>query len=554
MLGLGLFAVVVAVALTVRVHWLRYSGYPTGVSEQLRMSLKVTRSDVDAWVRSNEAQTALLARIAASTPGLGTAGTVGTLPGEALDDRARDPALPIGNDATRRVAFGRAFGGVMHALASSNAVDGCWVWDERGVLLAGSAMDAPPWPAPPLRTVGTPRGVAVEFAAPVVDGGVRRGTLVLRVAPSDSAFPNLNTMGRQSSAGRTTLLAPIGGSLVVAATQRVGAPPLADRRTAIASAPAFVRAALQGREENGVGRSFSMPDASYAAAPLPTLGWVAVREYDADAIRAQVTTPIVVEETMFGLLAAMGAAVTTALARGARLRRAGALARVRADFVAGVSHELRTPLAQIRMFAELLSKGALREPGEAERALGIIEKEAGRLSILVDNVLNFARLQRQAPPEVPRPADVADEARHVIDAFAPLAAERGVTTTADVPDGLRAAIDAQALRQVLINLLENGVKYGPRGQTVSLGARPDGARVRMWVDDEGPGIPVAERTSVFDAFRRGEHATRSDAPGSGLGLSVVRSLVEHHGGTVSAEEAPRGGARMVVALPRAAEG
>ncbi len=546
----AVFALLVVGGIAARVHWLRYVGFPREVARQIELSLLVTRADVDAWARGYEGQAALLARIAAESPAFAAAVPA---PGVGIAARSESPLEPPPATAVyaRRTSFARSFGAVLRAFADGRSgVEGCWVWDEQGVLLGGSGVGVPARPTAAVQSVRTARGVAVDFAAPVIVGGVRRGTLVIRALASDSAFPNLNTMARRTPAGRTSLVARFGDSVDVAATRRHGLT-LARRRYASAELPPYLRSALSGRETKGVGASFSMPDAAYAAAPLPSLGWAVVREYDANAIRRNLVVPILVEESIFTALAALAAGVVFALVRGSRLRRAGALARVRADFVAGVSHELRTPLAQIRMFAELLRKDALLDPGESDRALRIIEKEAGRLSILVDNVLNFARLQRDGRPEVVRPADVAEEVRQVIDAFAPLAAERGVRIATDVPEGVRALVDAQALRQVLINLLENAVKYGPRGQTVTVGASVDGTRVRLWVDDEGPGIAVAERAVVFEAFRRGAVAERSDAPGSGLGLAVVRSLVEHHGGSVAAAAAPAGGARIAVELPRA---
>ena len=116
-------------------------------------------------------------------------------------------------------------------------------------------------------------------------------------------------------------------------------------------------------------------------------------------------------------------------------------------------------------------------------------------------------------------------------------------------DYSRQRIDTQALRQVLLNFLENAVKYGPRGQTVTVGARHAGRRVRLWVDDQGPGVPSPEREQVWEAFYRSDSAQRAGVGGSGLGLAVVRDLVAHYGGAVRVEDAPAGGARFVADLP-----
>jgi signal transduction histidine kinase len=391
--------------------------------------------------------------------------------------------------------------------------------------------------------------------------------VVVRVAVDDASLPALNPTRPENRSARTTLLTRLGDSVVVVATASNESAAVPRRGFALREVPPHVRAALDGRPAEGTGRGLFRPRVVHAAAPLPELGWAMVREVDADWLLGQYTTAIVVEETVFATIAVLAAFLVVSRVRAARARRDGALAQLRADFVSGVSHELRTPLAQIRMFAELLRKRALRDEDDAERALRIIEKEAGRLTILVDNVLNYARLRRE-PATVrwitPVPADVAAEARQVLESFAPLAAERGARLALDVEEGPRAVIDPQALRQVLLNFLENAVKYGPRGGTVTLGARaapaaaPAGAtrpaavpraRVRIWVDDEGPGVPPAERERVWEAFHRSEAAVRSGVGGSGLGLAVVRDLVAHAGGTVRVESAPGGGARFVAELP-----
>ena len=116
---------------------------------------------------------------------------------------------------------------------------------------------------------------------------------------------------------------------------------------------------------------------------------------------------------------------------------------------------------------------------------------------------------------------------------------------------LHARVDSLALRQLLLNLLENAAKYGPKGQQVVIGADVDGHRVRIWVDDQGPGVPVAERSHLWEPSFRGATASAQEITGSGIGLSVVRDLVVRHGGDVNVTDAPTGGARFVVSFPRA---
>jgi signal transduction histidine kinase len=237
-----------------------------------------------------------------------------------------------------------------------------------------------------------------------------------------------------------------------------------------------------------------------------------------------------------------------------QLRREAALARLRADFVSSVSHELRTPLAQIRMFAELLRMGWIRSDQEHTRSLDIIDQEARRLGHLVDKVLCFDRVERGENTLIAEPTDLASLVQEVLEAFAPLATARHVRVTVDLDDDVIAEVDRGAIRQVLINLLDNAVKYGPSGQTIAVGLERsgDGGWARIWVEDEGPGIPAAERTTIWEAFHRLERDSNSAVAGNGIGLALVRTLTLAHGGRVSVDDGARGGSRFVVEVPCAA--
>ena len=226
------------------------------------------------------------------------------------------------------------------------------------------------------------------------------------------------------------------------------------------------------------------------------------------------------------------------------------LARMRGDFVAGVSHELRTPLAQIRWFAELLRMGRLRSPEERERSLRVIDQESRRLAFLVENVLNFSRGGGKAARVRPEPVSLDVEVRDIVESFVPLLQSRRITVHTALEPGVAAMADRAALRQVVLNLLDNAAKYGPVGQTVvvGVGAAP-GGKARLWVEDEGPGIPPSERERVWQPFYRAERDRGSATTGSGIGLSVVGALVTQQQGRRWIETAAGGGARMVVELP-----
>jgi signal transduction histidine kinase len=235
-----------------------------------------------------------------------------------------------------------------------------------------------------------------------------------------------------------------------------------------------------------------------------------------------------------------------------QLRRESDLAALRTQFVSGVSHELRTPLAQIRMFAETLVLGRVRTEEERARSLAIIDQEARRLTNLVENLLHFSRAERQSLRVAPVPTLVSPLIRGVLESFAPLAGTRRVHIATSLREGVVALADEGALRQMLLNLLDNAVKYGPEGQVVTVGMDPtNGDRVRLWVQDQGPGIPAAERERIWQQFWRLERDRGSAVAGTGIGLSVVRQLAALHRGRVWVETAPGGGARFVLELPAA---
>ena len=232
------------------------------------------------------------------------------------------------------------------------------------------------------------------------------------------------------------------------------------------------------------------------------------------------------------------------------LRRERQLALMRGDFISGVSHELRTPLTQIRMFAETLMLDRVRNDEEARRSLEIIDQEARRLSHLVDNVLLFSRGERGALELMIAEQDASSVISETVEQFAPIAASRNVQVVTAVPRDLRFRVDSDAWKQVLLNLLENAVKYGPEGQTIRVAACAHDGVVRMEVDDEGPGVPQDERREIWKKFVRLERDRGTHKAGTGIGLAVVQDIVALHGGRAWVEDAPVRGSRFVVEVPR----
>jgi signal transduction histidine kinase len=234
-----------------------------------------------------------------------------------------------------------------------------------------------------------------------------------------------------------------------------------------------------------------------------------------------------------------------------QLRREHELAGLRADFVSSVSHELRTPLAQIRLFSETLLLGRVRSEAEGRRSLEIIQQEARRLSHLVENVLYFSRTERGALRVTPVPMRLADVAAEVVETFQPLARSARASVRLDITHDVVAPVDAWALRQILLNLLDNAAKYGRAGQTIVVVIAERDGRAAVVVEDEGPGVPIDARDLIWRPYTRLASAATSAVAGTGIGLAVVRDLAALHGGDARVEEAPGGGARFVVTFPGA---
>jgi signal transduction histidine kinase len=250
---------------------------------------------------------------------------------------------------------------------------------------------------------------------------------------------------------------------------------------------------------------------------------------------------------LLSLLALTAGLVVVALLQ---LAREYELSRLRADFVSGVSHELRTPLAQIRMFSETLLLGRVRSDGERVRSLEIIDQEARRLTHLVQNLLHFSRSERHVTQVSLALVPLAQLVREAVEAFAPLAAARGMSFRAELTDGIVAPVDADALRQMLVNLLDNAVKYGPADQLITVRLEAGEGTACIRVEDQGPGIPAADRERIWGRFWRLERDRGTAVAGTGIGLSVVRELVALHGGRAWAEDARSGvGACFVIELP-----
>jgi len=251
------------------------------------------------------------------------------------------------------------------------------------------------------------------------------------------------------------------------------------------------------------------------------------------------------------LLALMVMTVGVGIAAFIQIRKEEELAQVRDDFISGVSHEFRTPLTHIRMFTELLADGKLKTDEERLRSTEVINREARRLTHLVENILHFSRMGRAPRSQgTTEKILIQDAVGELTDAFAPLVQATGSTLEIDgVPQDLAVSASRSGLHRMLANLLDNAVKYGPEGQVIRIGAMDREGWVRISVEDQGPGIPVGERARIWDPYHRLERDVEGQIRGSGIGLSVVAELAQASGGTAWVEEGRGGSARFVIRLP-----
>jgi signal transduction histidine kinase len=300
----------------------------------------------------------------------------------------------------------------------------------------------------------------------------------------------------------------------------------------------------KGRPTDSSGNIYGMAPLGYIGG---TIYWVALRP---DVARFLVAGGIPESRVPASMLL-LAASIVLAIAGFALLRSEIQLVQSRERFLANVSHELRTPLQQILMFVQLLRLGRTRNESERERSLEIIETETHRLITLSDSVMAATKPEVQVQSA---PIDVSSVVRTAADFFAPLARARKMRIDLDIPDHVVACGDPAALRQILINVLDNAAKYGQTGQSIRIGARDEGKVVRIWVDDSGPGIPAAERERAWRPFVRLGGSVEDSTGGAGLGLAIVRDLATAMGAHVRLADAPTGGTRFTLEMLGARNG
>jgi signal transduction histidine kinase len=229
------------------------------------------------------------------------------------------------------------------------------------------------------------------------------------------------------------------------------------------------------------------------------------------------------------------------------LRRERQLSEMKSQFVASVSHELRAPVASIRLMAEGLEAGKV-ESGMVGDFHRLIARESARLSTLVMNVLDHSRIEQGKKIWRMKLYDVSALCEESISVMKPLAQEKGIVLEADLV-AVKAVVDADAVQQALVNLLDNAIKFSPKNTTVLVKLLLRENSVEVSVADSGPGVPDAEKAMIFERFYRSGNELRRETQGTGIGLSLVKSIAEAHGGSVRVETPPRGGSVFIFTIP-----
>jgi len=229
-----------------------------------------------------------------------------------------------------------------------------------------------------------------------------------------------------------------------------------------------------------------------------------------------------------------------------------ALARLKSDFVSNVSHELRTPLALIRLYAETLELGRISTQEKKNEYYSIIRKESERLSALINNILDFSRIEAGRKEYDFRETDIAALVRNTLDSYRYQIEQQGFALEEEIDPGIPAVkVDREAIARALVNLVNNALKYSDNEKFLTVRLYRDQSVLKLEVSDRGIGIERNEQARIFEKFYRTCDPLVHNTKGSGLGLSLVRHITQAHGGDVEVESTPGRGSKFTVWLPLA---
>lgn len=229
-----------------------------------------------------------------------------------------------------------------------------------------------------------------------------------------------------------------------------------------------------------------------------------------------------------------------------------ALARLKSDFVSNVSHELRTPLALIRLYAETLELGRITTSDKKQQYYRIIRKESERLSALINNILDFSRIEAGRKEYEFRETDIGELISNTLDSYRYQIEQQGFAFEESIdPDLPTVYVDREAIARALVNLMNNALKYSSEQKFLGVKLYRDNGAVKLEVADRGIGIARRDQAKIFEKFYRAGDPLVHNTKGSGLGLSLVRHISQAHGGDISVESTPGKGSKFILSLPLA---
>jgi signal transduction histidine kinase len=227
------------------------------------------------------------------------------------------------------------------------------------------------------------------------------------------------------------------------------------------------------------------------------------------------------------------------------------LSRMKADFVSNVSHELRTPLASIRVFGEFLKLGRVKEPKKIQEYGEYIETESRRLTQLINNILDFSRIESGQKTYHFEDADLTEIVDETLKSFDVRLSQNGFSVNLEMPEEPLplAKVDSAAIAQALVNLLDNAAKYSGDSKEIDVRVAKKDEFITIAISDRGIGIPPQEQDKIFEKFYRVSTGLVHDVKGSGLGLSIVQHIIEAHQGKVTVRSKQGNGTTFTIYLP-----